>query len=314
MNSALHNLPSGRPNTKQRLNGLLGWSLKMFKPSDFKATAQVIGYRSTFVLRTGEWFRLLSELLRFTCPSALQAIRPAGYQHPLYVRVGTTDALVMEQVFVLREYSPFDDLVPRPQVMIDCGGNIGCASVYFLNRYPDLKVIVVEPDSDNVALCRRNLEPYGNRVQIVQAGAWSSTGGLVLSGTGWATKVRKAEPGESPMVEAIDIPSLLTLAPGERVDLLKIDIEWSEIDVFREGSISWLSQVSNIAIELHDGECEDVFFRALSAYHYEGSRFSEVTFCANIRPFFGHERPETANGRAVVPDQLRRFPRAASNR
>jgi FkbM family methyltransferase len=212
------------------------------------------------------------------------AIRIAGQRHPLYLRLGSSDALVWEQIFIQREYSPFDNLVPEPKTMIDCGGNIGCSSIYFLNRYPDLRVIIVEPDADNLKLCRRNLEPYGERVQIIQAGVCSCAAGLVLSGTGWAARVRRAEPGEDPDIDATDMPSLLALTSDGRVDLLKIDIEWSELDVFREGSTAWLSSVDNIAIELHDAECKDVFFRALAGYRFELSEFGELTFCRGIRP------------------------------
>ncbi len=79
------------------------------------------------------------------------------------------------------------------------------------------------------------------------------------------------------------MPSLLRLTPDGRVDLLKIDIEGAEVELFRDGSTAWLAQVRNIVIELHGGECELAFFRALAPYRYELSRSGELTFCRNIR-------------------------------
>lgn len=250
-----------------------------------RAAARVLGYRSAITLWVGESFtNKIAKPLQLRHPHPIQAVNIKGYKHPVYIRLGSSDARVVDQIFVQREYSAFDDLDPKPRMMIDCGGNIGCSSIYFLDRYPDLRVVLVEPEEENLKLCRRNLEPYAERVEIIQAGVWSSPTGLVLSGQGWATKVRKAEPSEMPVVYATDIPSLLSLTPDDHVDLLKIDIERSEVDVFREGATAWLSRVRNIAIELHDSECEKVFYKALSDYNYDTLGFGELTFCKNIRP------------------------------
>jgi FkbM family methyltransferase len=154
-------------------------------------------------------------------------------------------------------------------------------------------MIVVEPDSDNISLCRKNLAPYSRSVQIVHKGVWSKPVGLKMSGSGWGTKVREAGPQEKPDVAAIDIPSLLAMTPRGEADLLKVDIEWSELAVFGDADASWLSHIRNIAIELHDAECESVFFRALEPYHYDLSRCGELTFCRNI-----HLRPARVGGAA----------------
>ena len=67
------------------------------------------------------------------------------------------------------------------------------------------------------------------------------------------------------------------------VELLKVDIERGEIELFG-GPCPWLEFVlRNIVIELHDEECSEVFHRALSGYSYEEFT-GEPTFCCDLRP------------------------------
>jgi FkbM family methyltransferase len=216
-------------------------------------------------------------------------LRPSGYHVSVYLRTGTSDYDVLCQIFSEREYEPLDSL-DAVESIIDCGANVGYSSVYFLNRYPDSRVIAVEPDPANAAMCRRNLETYGDRVRVLQSGLWSHPCRLALvrgvygDGRAWATQVRELNPDDSDSVgdlTAIDMPTLLAQCRNGRADLLKVDIERSEVEVFR-GASEWLPRVRNIAIELHDGECEAVFLDSLRGFEYEMKRSGELTICRSI--------------------------------
>lgn len=257
-------------------------SMYVFAP--LKATAQKIGVWNALAMRISYYldrcvYRILSE--KYLRPLIRVSIR--GYPHPVCLRLGSSDVPTFDQIFVREQYAPAGNLNPAPQTMIDCGGNVGYSALYFLNRYPDLIAVVVEPDSTNLEICRRNLLPYANRVQILQAGIWNRRSRLVVSGTGWGVHVREARPDETPGAEAIDLKSLIERLPLHKVDLLKIDIEGSELVVFDESSASWLPGAWNIAIELHGEECSAVFFKALRDYRYDLSESGEVTLCLNLR-------------------------------
>jgi hypothetical protein len=84
-------------------------------------------------------------------------------------------------------------------------------------------------------------------------------------------------------VEGYDIPSLLEMTGGEPIDLLKIDIERSELEIFGEDCSGWLPAVRNICIELHGEDCERVFLRALQEFDYERGASGELTICRNLR-------------------------------
>jgi hypothetical protein len=68
------------------------------------------------------------------------------------------------------------------------------------------------------------------------------------------------------------------------VDLLKVDIERSEIELFAKNTDSWLPRVKNICIELHGPDCEAAFFSALAPYDFEVSHSGELTICRDLRP------------------------------
>ena len=68
----------------------------------------------------------------------------------------------------------------------------------------------------------------------------------------------------------------------DMVDILKIDIEGSELDLFSKNYESWLGKVKNIAIEIHDKESEKAFFNALSDFDYQLEFSGELTVCKQI--------------------------------
>jgi hypothetical protein len=69
-------------------------------------------------------------------------------------------------------------------------------------------------------------------------------------------------------IEAYTIPSLMDYGSG-KVDLLKLDIEGSESEVFGPDAREWLPRVRNIAIELHGEANKARFFATLMGHRYD---------------------------------------------
>jgi len=200
----------------------------------------------------------------------------------------SSDIDVFLQVFAEEQYRPLSD-IHQPKLILDCGANVGYASIYFLRVFPDVRVIALEPDPENFRMCEQNLAPYRRRVQLLRAAVWGRTTHVALErgswrdGRDWAIRAREVNAGDNELAEAMDIPSVLELTPNGIVDLLKIDIEESELELFRCDPHRWLPSIRNIAAELHGRECEQVFFEALDAYSYDISVCGELTICRNIR-------------------------------
>jgi FkbM family methyltransferase len=244
-----------------------------------------VGWRAAV---TWTVFRIRKRL-GFRQPAELK-IKPRWAKHPVVVRLGgSSDLSVFFQIFIFEEYACMRD-IPSPGLIVDLGANVGYASAYFLNYFPNARIVSVEPDPSNFEQCRSNLAPYGDRAQVVLGAAWSKRSRLVLSrgtfgdGLDWAIQVHESE-GKEDMatVDAWDVPSLMQLAGGDSIDLLKVDIEGSETEIFDSGSLSWLPKIRNICIELHGPDCEKVFFDALQDFDYDLARSGELTITRNLR-------------------------------
>ena len=85
----------------------------------------------------------------------------------------------------------------------------------------------------------------------------------------------------SPRVHAITVPDILHRLNADRIDLLKIDIEGSELQLFSRGSEKWLSRVDFIVIELHDrfvSGCSRAFYSALASWQFSQELRGENVF------------------------------------
>lgn len=249
----------------------------------FRHWAKLTGRRAAFTWAV----HLLKQELGFRQASTLK-IKPRRAMYPLVARLGdSSDISVFQQIFQIDEYSCVRDIA-SPRLILDLGANVGYSSAYFLSCFPSATVVAVEPDPRNFELCRKNLAPYGDRVRVVLGAVWSRRCRLVLSqgagdGREWGTQVRQIETdADDATVEAWDVPSLLALTGEKQIDLLKIDIERSELEIFGPSSSSWLPRVRNICIELHGEDCTEVFMKAMRDLEYDLGNSGELTVCRNL--------------------------------
>ena len=216
------------------------------------------------------------------------SLRLPGQPHPLWARFHTSDIRVVHQVFTRQEYACVAD-IDAPRLIVDCGANVGYSSAWFAAHFPGASVVAIEPDDANVAVCRQNLAPFGNRVTVIQAAVWPERGELKIEhgtyrdGAAWATQVRACRTGEAADVEAIDLATVVEHSGHGAIDILKVDIERGEIELFGRGTDAWLSRVRNIVIELHDEECERCVLTALAPFDYGRGRSGELTVFRDLR-------------------------------
>lgn len=195
----------------------------------------------------------------------VKALRFRGIAHPILLRPGTSDWRVLHQILVEEEYDPasqphddaltrlYQDTLDRSEVpvIIDCGANIGLASVWYARRYPHARVIAVEPEPGNYRVLAMNARNYPN-ITAVHGGISDRRTRMTLSNVGdapWAWETR--EDGETGEIATFTVPDLLATVPGSRAMIVKIDIEGGEMDLFRSNT-AWSRQAPLIVFESHD--------------------------------------------------------------
>lgn len=184
-------------------------------------------------------------------PGRLATLRVRGLAGPVTVRTGGSDLAILDEVVLDGGYDfPMD---PAPAIILDIGANIGLASLWFKRRYPQARIVAVEPDPESFALLRRNTAAVPG-IACIQAAVCATDGFIGLERGGLnpsAFHVRALRPGEQG-VEAISMPSLLERLGLAQVDLLKLDIEGAEKEVFEAPDLTWMERVRTLAVELHD--------------------------------------------------------------
>lgn len=195
------------------------------------------------------------------------------------LREDVSDVSVFDKVFIQKEYD-VPIINPAPKLIIDGGANIGCSTIFFANRYPAAKVLAVEPDPSNYARLLANSCMYPNIIPI-NAALWNKKTWLKIKNYEYghmALQVEEMDQPEEGAIASLTVMDLLEFAELDYIDILKLDIECAERQVFDDNSSAWLDKVGVIILELHDWiepGCATAFYRALSRYDFQQSIYGE---------------------------------------
>lgn len=174
------------------------------------------------------------------------------------LRSGTTDIPIFHQVFISRDYES-QYLPTAAKNIVDLGANTGLSAVYFGIKYANARIVCVEPDIDNYKTLVANLKGLGGRATPLFGAAWSEDGTIYArrkSSDGadlgaWGVQVSKNGDAFDAEVPAFTLPTLLNLLDGD-IDILKVDIEGAELEIFESNAREWLDRVKLITVETHD--------------------------------------------------------------
>jgi FkbM family methyltransferase len=196
----------------------------------------------------------------------MDKIKLRSIKYPFALRKNTTDFEVFRQVF--SEYTGIS-YPQNAQVIIDGGANIGLFSVFMKNKYPDAKIICVEPDVENFKILQSNTGCYDN-VYCENCGIWDKNTKLNVYDKfnlgKWGIICEESPEGK---ISSVSIDFLLEKYNVKQVDILKLDIEGSEKQVFAGDCEKWLPKIKTIIIETHDrmvANCSKTFFQAINKH------------------------------------------------
>ncbi|HWG35120.1 MAG TPA: FkbM family methyltransferase [Gemmatimonadaceae bacterium] len=196
----------------------------------------------------------LTILAKLVGANRVVTLRVPGLKAPIELRARTSDVKVFHQVFVDQEHDVAKRL-GKVRSIIDAGANVGFSSIFFALEFPDATIIAVEPEPRNYAQLVRNVGAYSNIVPL-NAALFGASGVVTISNPDaeeWAFRVDVAAPGNSDAtIAAVSVPDILDRYKFAELDILKLDIEGAETEVFAPGCAAWLRRVNFIMIELHD--------------------------------------------------------------
>ena len=232
---------------------------------------------------------LLGEQCQPAAATAVQVrVREFG-GNVVWLRPRSTDRLALEYADQGYHLPPASLTGPVRHIAV-FGANIGLLTADLADRYPQARLLGVEPDHDNALLARRNLTRLGGRCVLEEAAVWYRDETLALNweldawgqivtgpapGTGSATRVRH--------VDAIDAADLLAAFAGPApVDYLLINIESAWYEMLRHGH--WTENVRCIKVEIQDHYDEAVPLLEALGFQAQLRRLDWGAFATGIRP------------------------------
>lgn len=207
-------------------------------------------------------------------------------QWPIFIRPNTSDKDVFFDVFIDKQYGFPLGFVPK--IIIDAGANIGLSAIYFANVYKDTKLYCIEIEQSNFKLMQRNTSMYEN-IFLYNAAIWySETTFTILDNKSghWGFSVIEDfnEYTIGQKIKAITIEQIIESHDIDFIDILKIDVEGAEKELFSKNYELWLPKTKVIMIEFHDRMkkgCSKSVFEAINKYDFSMEIWGELLIFIN---------------------------------
>lgn len=215
-----------------------------------------------------------SFLLYLVCLTATGEYEFEWKGRHVHMRKKTSDLNVFRQIFAFEQYKIRGLENMQIDSIVDLGANIGLSALDFKLRFPKAKIFAVEPEKNNFEMMVKNVAGLEN-VYCLNNAIWNSTKSLGVYDKGlgeYGYVISEEDPKEISSINSLTIDEIMQKFNLSKIDLLKIDIEGSEKELFSSNYESWLPKVGCIVIELHDWMrhgCAASFFKAISAYDYD---------------------------------------------
>jgi FkbM family methyltransferase len=172
----------------------------------------------------------------------------------------SSDFAVFKSVIIDKQYSLNFQLKGNEQkVIIDAGANCGYTTIFFKDSFPNSFIYAVEPCQSNFEFLKANIQL--NKLvdlKIINKALWYENDFLTLDMSfrdGLEHSVRTVKDVNNKfIIPAISLKNLINEFHIKNIDILKIDIEGAEAEIFdKDKHLSdFLKITKNIAIEIHD--------------------------------------------------------------
>ncbi|MEQ9219064.1 MAG: FkbM family methyltransferase [Cyclobacteriaceae bacterium] len=223
--------------------------------------------------------------------------RNVNHDYKFQLRRYSSDVDVFRQLYYHPDYPMIIDKViqtlggvEKVFTIIDGGAYIGLSTFYWASTFPEARVIAIEAEKSNFDLLQKNVQM--NTLLNVQAenlALWSHEENLNITREKmdkrpWAFAVEATTDQPSDMIPGISLSKLLINRSIDQIDVLKLDIEGAEKEVFLqdEGIGKVLESTKIIICELHYfDQTKKHILKKLKDYGFIISSIGEDLFCIN---------------------------------
>lgn len=172
------------------------------------------------------------------------------------IRQNLFDARIIREIFLDKSYIRHFALPPNP-IIVDIGGYIGDFSIYSVKYLKAAHVIVYEPTAENFKILKLNIEDngYSDRITAVNK-AVSDTDEVRLN-----VQLHESEEvhvsaywyegAEKRRIPSVTLSGLFEAHQLDSVDLLKVDCEGCEYNIFPAVPDHIYDRIKNIVFEYH---------------------------------------------------------------
>lgn len=151
------------------------------------------------------------------------------------------------------------------KIVIDVGSSNADSAIYFATKGA-AKIYSLEPMIESYDLGRYNIQinQLEDKIFLINAALSANTGNIEIAISSQNPNANSIKPTESVLklginfdkkrvVESISIGDFLIQNSITQVDILKMDCEGCEYEVFKNIEDSTISEINNIILEYHDG-------------------------------------------------------------
>lgn len=228
----------------------------------------VIGKQSElFKTLDSEIFRIkkkLNALKGYTIKKERENVQFNFSEFNIILRKKSSDFEVLSQIFGEKEYEgPFALIKKELKInselnIIDAGANIGLFTIYANSIFKNSKFILIEPFEGNMEIIKKNLAKSNlNDAKILQNVISSnnnkrySLNRSFRDGNEWSFQFQHDVLGK---YISIDLESIILNFSNETINILKIDIEGAEFELFlsEEFDTNQLKYIKSIILEIHE--------------------------------------------------------------
>lgn len=143
------------------------------------------------------------------------------------------------------------------RTVLDAGANIGDETARFYLLYPRANVLAIEAESKNYEILLHNFKNITSVKTIIGALWWES--GSVQIGNQFGDlaesySIQSTSDGSFSEVRAYTVSELMDLMQWDSIDILKIDVEGAEYEIFGKNSAEWIPKVKCFVFEVPDND------------------------------------------------------------